>query len=60
MLKAKKIYKHWQECEYDREAKDNEYNRLKNAMWALYENNIINLEQLKKEIEELNKILDLY
>ena len=57
-ISIKKLTETWIENEYDLEAIDNEWNRINNALWALYENGIITKECMITEGMKLDKAHD--
>lgn len=55
MIKVNTLLESWKIAEYDQEAIENEYNRLKNAIQALYENSLITRETREKDYIKLKK-----
>lgn len=60
MIKTKTLIETWLNNEYDMESITTEYCRLKSAMWALYDNNLIDLEKMKKEIGKILKAYEYF
>ena len=58
MIKIKTLVENWTRNELDEEAVTEEYKRLYNSIWALYENNLITSEKRNAEIEKLNNALE--
>lgn len=54
MVKIKTLLETWTANEYNMEAIGNEYRRLYNAIWALYENGLITNEKRDAEHKKLN------
>ena len=59
MIKINALVETWVSNKYDAEAITNEYQRLYNCFWALYENGIITKEQRDNAHSKLNKALDI-
>ena len=55
MIKTDTLLKSWKVAEYDKEAIENEYRRLYNAIQALYENSLISRETREKDYVKLKK-----
>ena len=60
MIKIKTLVETWKNNEYDFEAITEEYKRLRNALWAMYENNLIDKEKLQSEAKKLNKAYEAF
>lgn len=55
MIKTDTLLKSWKVAEYDKEAIENEYRRLYDAIQALYENSLISRETREKDYVKLKK-----
>ena len=55
MIKINTLLESWKIAEYDKEAIENEYYRLYNAIQALYENSLISKETRDKDYAKLEK-----
>lgn len=60
MIKIKALVENWKNNEYDFEAITNEYKRLHSALWAMYQNDLINIEKMQNELKKLNKAYEQF
>lgn len=60
MIKIKTLVENWKNNEYNFEAITNEYKRLHNALWAMYENGLIDKEKMQNESKKLNKAYEQF
>lgn len=59
MIKINKLLENWTKNEYGIEEIREEYKRLNNAIWALYENGMITNETLVTSNSKLNIALNI-
>lgn len=60
MIKIKLLATTWKENGYDKEAVKDEAERLKNALNALYENNMMEKATLKKDLDNIKKAVEMW